>query len=152
MRDGVHRHGSKRRDLHHIWAFFVTMEKCPYMREWDSVWDLRGLSFKGIIYVFLIKAKLKALTRWYLVASHLSRLFPNSSPSCFWGCYSCRTMHHIWWEYPRLRGFWIRVYVLLRWVTGVPVPQKPRIALLNDPPEKVLWATQKYIFFYSLGS
>lgn len=56
--------------------------------------------YKGILNVSKLEANGKVLTRWYVVLTCLSKLYPNSSPLCFRGCHMLGTMFHVWWEYP----------------------------------------------------
>ena len=90
--------------------------------------------------------------RWYLVPSRLAAMFPTSSPLCFRNCQAQGTMLHVWWECPRIRGFWNRILCLIRKVTGVPVVKSPHIALLGYDIPRVSKSIQKLIAFMLIGA
>lgn len=43
-------------------------------------------------------------------------------------------MLHVWWECPKIRHFWNRVFLMFRKMTGLPIEQQPHLALRNDFP------------------
>ena len=61
-------------------------------------------------------------------------------------------MLHIWWECPKIRGFWNKIFHLLRKVTGFPVVKSPQIALLGVRIPQAPKITQKLIDFMLLGA
>lgn len=117
------------------------MSKLPYMEAWErDLQDTWGLeewhktetrAHKGIVTISLIEANVKVLMRWYLVPTRLAVMFPTSSPLCFRACQALGSMLHIWWGCPKIRGFWNKIFYLIRRVTGIPVTKSPQIALLN---------------------
>lgn len=54
-------------------------------------------SYKGITNIALFKVKVKILTRWYYVPSWLARIYPDTSPMCYRGCFQVGSMYHICW-------------------------------------------------------
>lgn len=94
--------------------------KLTYMTLWETElredWDLNTWhtaffrSYKGILNTSLSEACLKVITRWYMTPYRLSRIFPSASPLCFRGCHLVGTMSHIWWDCPRIRDFWNKVF------------------------------------------
>lgn len=116
-------------------------------------WHRRGTrAFQGIINISLIEANLKVLMRWYLVPSRLATMFSSASPLCFRDCQAQGSMLHIWWECPRLRGFWNKVLARIRKVSGLPVTKSPQVALLNAPIPRIAKHTQKLITLMLLGA
>lgn len=79
-------------------------------------------------------------------------MFPTSSPLCLRGCQAQGSMLHIWWDYSKIRGFWNKIFYLIRRVTGIPVTKSPQIALLNVHAPKTPKYTQKLISFMLLGA
>lgn len=61
-------------------------------------------------------------------------------------------MIHIWWECPKLHGFWNKVFHLIRRVTGCAIPQMPAIALLNGLASCIPKITRKLILFILTGA
>lgn len=106
--------------------------KFPYMEAWErdlqetwglEEWHKRGTrAFKGILNISLIEANLKVLMRWYLVPSRLALMFASTSPLCFRDCQAQGSMLHIWWECPRLRGYWNKIFNLIRRVSHYEIP------------------------------
>lgn len=117
--------------------------KFPYMEAWESdlqvTWDLEdwhqaiSRAFKGKTNVSLVEANLKVITRWYLVPTRLAILFPSASPLCFSECPTLGYMIHVWWECPKITGFWSIMFSLIRKVSGHSVPKFAQEALLNFP-------------------
>lgn len=90
--------------------------------------------------------------RWYLVPTRLAAMLPSTSPLCFRGCQGIGSMIHIWWECPRIRGFWNRVFHIIWKVTGCAISQTPAIALLNGFLPHVSKITHKLILFILTGT
>lgn len=128
-------------------ALAELIEKTSYIQSWERDlgfnWDLDtwhsrfSSAFKGILNISLIEADLKVMSRWYLVPTRLAKFYPQSSPLCFRGCGHLGSLLHILWECPKIRGFWNKLFQLIRRVTGSIVPQKPTIALLNEKIPKL---------------
>lgn len=128
-------------------ALAESVEKASYMQSWERDlgldWDLDtwhsrfSSAYKGILNISLIEADLKVLSRWYLVPTRLAKFYPQSSPLCFRGCGHLGSLLHILWECPRIRGYWNKLFQLIRRVTGSVVPQIPTIALLNQKIPKL---------------
>lgn len=136
--------------------------KTKFMLEWErdlqESWDLEHWhktffrSFKGILNISLIEASLKVITRWYLTPSRLSLMYPSVSPLCFRGCHMKGTMMHIWWECPKIRSFWNKIFHIISKVTALTVPKSPLTALLNHQIPGAPKYTHKLIFFILLGA
>lgn len=136
--------------------------KLPYMKAWEEElgmdcevedWNKAfARSYAGIRNASLIEANLKVMTRWYLVPSRLAKMFPSSSPQCFRDCKLTGTMAHVWWECPRIRNVWNKVFHVIFKVTGHRLQNSPGIALLNWPIPKISKSTQKLIQFIFLGT
>lgn len=136
--------------------------KAPFMLEWEEdtqeSWDLDSWhraffrSFKGILNISLIEASLKVITRWYMTPSRLSSMFPSVSPLCFRGCHMRGTMMHIWWDCPKIRGFWNKIFQIISKVMALTIPKFPLTDLLNQLIPKVPKFSQKLIFFILLGT
>lgn len=108
-------------------------------------------SYKGIKNVSLIEASLKVVTRWYLVPTRIHKMFPSSSSLCFRGCHRPGSMLHIWWECPKLRSTWHKVFHMIFKVTEIRIPRQAAIALLNSKVPNIPKHTQQLIFFILLG-
>ena len=123
-------------------------------QEWDPEqwYSTMTRAYKGVLNVALIEASLKVITRWYLVPERLHQCFPSSSPLCFRDCSHRGSFLHVWWECPKIRGFWNRVFHLIRKVTGVPVAQSPHVALLNFAPAEASKSQKRLIHFMLLGA
>lgn len=137
--------------------------KFSYMEAWErdlqetwnlEEWHRRGTrAFQGIfLNISLIEANMKVLMRWYLLPSRLATMFSSASPLCFRDCQAQGSMLHIWWECLRLRGFWNKVFAIIRKVSGLPVTKSPQVALLNAPIPRTAKHTQKLITFMLLGA
>lgn len=61
-------------------------------------------------------------------------------------------MAHIWWECPKIRPFWKRMFNLILKVTDHQVPRTPAVALLNAPIPKTHKFTRNLIHFILLGA
>lgn len=122
--------------------------------SWDTnTWYSKfQKAFKGITNVSLIKANAKILTRWYNVPLRLAKIFPGRSPLCFRGCGLTGSLYHIWWECPRIRGLWNRIFSLIREVTDLFVTKTPEIALLNGSPLGCPRHPRTLIHFILLGT
>lgn len=124
----------------------------------QDFWDLEHWhktffrSFKGILNISLIEASLKVITRWYLTPSRLSIMYPSVSPLCFRGCNMKGTMIHIWWECPKIRSFWTKIFQIISKVTALTVPRSPLTALLNHQIPGAPKYKHKLIFFILLGA
>ena len=136
--------------------------KLPHMLAWErelhDEWDLKDWcgnfirSIKGFMSVPLMEANVKIFTRWYLVPLKLASIYPSSSPLCFRGCHGVGSMIHTWWECPRIRGYWNKVFHIIRRVTGCNLHQSPAIALLNGFIPQVQKVTRKLILFILTGA
>lgn len=136
--------------------------KTPYMLAWEAdlqlTWDLdtwhkaMGSSFRGILNISLVEANLKVFTRWYLTPTRLSAMYPSTSPLCFRGCQLRGSMLHVWWECPKIRSFWNKIFHIASKITGLAIPRSPATALLNHLPSKASKSTRKLIFFIFLGA
>lgn len=62
-------------------------------QNWQT-WTLR--IHKGIVNVALVEARYKEYSKWYLVPEHLLKMYPVSSPLCFWKCGQVGTVLHGW--------------------------------------------------------
>lgn len=143
-------------------ALSTPTSKLTYMTEWErdlgESWDLEiwnrmnTRAYKGMVNIALIEANTKVLTRWYLVPSKLALMFPSSSPLCFRNCQAQGTVLHIWWECPKIRGFWNGIFHLIRKITDTPIPKSPQIALLNGNIPKISKTTAKLIAFILTGA
>lgn len=132
--------------------------KTPYMLGWETdfaqEWDLevwhRNSSrvYKGVLNTALVEVNVKVMTRWYLVPFKLAKLYPTASPLCFRGC----DMLHVWWDCPKFRGFWNKIFSLIQKITGLPIAMSSLVALLNFPVESVSKSMQHLIFFILLGA
>lgn len=137
-------------------------EKATYMLSWERnigfEWDLVTwhshftCAYKGILNISLAEADLKVISRWYLVPTHPAKFYPRSSPLCFRGCGHLGSLLHIFWECPRIRGYWKKIFNLIRKVTGKTVPQNPIIALLNQKIPKLPKSDQIPIHFILIGA
>lgn len=122
------------------------------MHAWDSnlqvSWDTETWhknffqAYRGIHNTALIEAYLKVVTRWYLVPTR------SSSPLCATQGF----MLHICWECPKSRGFWNRIFHMIRKVTGCQIPKDLSTPLLNDHIPDTNRATQDQFFFRFLGA
>lgn len=83
---------------------------------------------------------------------HLSKYYPQSSPLCFRGCGHLGSLPHTLCEYPRIRGYWNKIFNLIHKTTGIVVKWDPTIALLNSRIPKVPKSTQALIHFIFLGA
>lgn len=79
-------------------------------------------------------------------------LYPATSPLCFRGCNLRGDMLHSWWECPKIRGFWNKMFSLIGKVPSIPVQKSPHIALLNSSVESAHKNMQRLIFFILLGT
>lgn len=61
-------------------------------------------------------------------------------------------MHHIWWECPKIRTFWIRCFWVLRKLMGLPIAQQPHLTLLNDLPPGWPRPMKHLVYFNLLAS
>lgn len=156
---------AERRNFDHLSIACSASSKTSYMKAWENdfqfQWGLDSWSsaslraYKGIQNVSLIEANLKVLTRWYLTLSKLFRMFPSANPLCFRGCEMVGSMAHVWWECPRLRSFWKKVFNLIFKVTGLQVPRTPEVALLNaciPKTSKLSWILIHFIFLGATGT
>lgn len=108
--------------------------KTPYMLGWETdfaqEWDLevwhRNSSrvYKGVLNTALVEVNVKVMTRWYLVPFKLAKLYPTASPLCFRGC----DMLHVWWDCPKFRGFWNKIFSLIQKITGLPIAMSSLVA------------------------
>lgn len=115
-------------------------EKFEYMKRWEAdlqesieldEWHKKGQgATKSIINISLI-ANFKVLMRWYMVPARLATFLPEASPRCFCGCGQLGTMYHIWWQCPKVRRYWIRVYNFIYTLTQVNLIKSPKRALLG---------------------
>ena len=136
--------------------------KLPHMLAWEkelnNEWDLSDWyknytrSIKGYVNVSLIEANIKMYTRWYLVPVKLTSMYPTTSPLCFRGCHGLGSMIHIWWECPKIRGYWNKVFNIIRRVTGCNLHQSPTIALLNGMLPLTSKVTRKLILYIMTGA
>lgn len=55
----------------------------------------------------------------------------GASPKIFRGCRQDGTTYHIWWQCPKVRRFWIRVYNLIFTLTQINLIKPPKHALLG---------------------
>lgn len=92
------------------------------------------------------------MTRWYLTPAKLATIYPTVNPKCFRGCQLTGSMAHIWWECPRIRSFWNKMFALIQKVTNYQIPRTPAIALLNANLPKTPKTTCKLIHFMLLGA
>lgn len=102
--------------------------------------------------ISLTEANLKVFTRWYLVPTILALMFPSSSPFCFRDCQAQGSMIHIWLECPRIRGFWNKLFNLIRKITDLSIPKSPQIALLNGHIPNIPKHSGKLIYFMLTGA
>lgn len=82
---------------------------------------------------------------------HLSRMYPNSSALCFWGCRQVGLIFHTWWSCCNVKYFCIWVYALIYSANMVYIIKDPRIALLNEPVEGAFRKTQTNLFYVPSG-
>lgn len=128
------------------------MGKGPFPRVGSEgmVWS----SFKGISRhpkcLFLIEANLKDMTQWYLFPLIFAKFYPLASPLCFRDCSHIGSVLHIWWECPKIRGLWNKIFSMVRKVTEIQVTKSPHIALLNVPIEKASTIKKWLIHFIFL--
>lgn len=92
------------------------------------------------------------MSRWYLVPTHLAKYYPQSSPLCFRGCGHLGTLLHTLWEYPRIRGYWNKIFQFIRKTIGIAVNQDPTIALINRRISKIPKLAKTLIHFILLGA
>lgn len=71
---------------------------------------------------------------------------------CFRGCNPRGDMLDVWWECPKIRSFWKKIFSLIRKVANVPVQKSPHIALLKLPVESPFKSMERLIFFILLGT
>lgn len=62
------------------------------------------------------------------------------------------SMLHIWWNCPKIRRFWNKIFQIVSKVTGLLVPKSPTTALLNIHIPTITKYSQKRIFLICLGS
>lgn len=122
-------------DLHHTWS----------IEEWHRA---SMAASKGILNIALIEANMKVLMRWYMVPLKISKIYPSASPMCFRNCGHIGSMLHIWWDCPRIRGLWNRIFHTIRKITGFPIQKSPQLALLNFPCPKIPKVVQRLMFIF----
>lgn len=138
------------------------IEKPSYAMGWEqdlqvswneNMWFSKfQKAFKGISNVALIEANAKIIKHWYNVPLRVAKIFPGSSPLRFRSCGLTGSLYHIWWECPRIRGLWNKVFSSICKVTGIPVPKTPEIALLNGNPVGCAKPLQTLVHFILLGT
>lgn len=122
-------------------------EKLEYMKRWeadlqesiklDEWYTIAQGATKSIIVTSLIEANNKIIMRWYMVLASLATFIPEASPRCFRGCGRLGTMYHVWWQCPKVRHYWIRVYNFMYTLTQVNLVKSPRQALSGTKVESV---------------
>lgn len=105
-------------------------EKATYMLNWERdlqiEWDLDTWhtnvirSYRGILNNYLVEGDLKFSSRWYLVLTRLTKFYFQSAPHCFRGCGHIGSLFHTLWECPKIRGYWNRIFNLIRKSTALP--------------------------------
>lgn len=95
-------------DLQHTWS----------IEEWHRA---STAASKGILNIALIEANLKVLMRWYMVPLKLSKIYPNASPMCFRNYGHVGSMLHIWWDCPRIRDLWNKIFNIIKKITELPI-------------------------------
>lgn len=113
-------HGNERGISLIYLALAESMEKTSYMLGWerdlDFEWDLDTWllcfirSFKGLHNISLIEANLKVISHWYMVPTRLAKIYLADSPLCFRECGHTGSLLHIFWQCPRIRGFWNQIF------------------------------------------
>lgn len=103
--------------------------KLPYQLSWEAdlgetidenIWSKWStMVHKGILNTSLVEANYKVFSRWYLVTTRITKIYPDASPHCFRGCGPEGTMLHTWWTCPKIKRFWIRIFNLVYSMTGV---------------------------------
>lgn len=97
-------------------------------RDWHSI-ALPAL--RPLINTSIIEANYKVLLRWYMVLARLVTYIPGASSKCFRGCGQEGTAYHIWWQFPKVKRFWVRVYNSIFSVTQMNLTKFPKHALLG---------------------
>lgn len=143
-------------------ALARAVSKTLFMREWETdlqqEWTLTEwhrasvAASKGIINIALVEANLKILMRWYMVPTRIAKIYPNASPLCFRNCGHIGSMIHIWWECPKIRGLWNKIFHIIRKITNIPIPKTPQYALLNFFNPDIPKLAQNLIRFILLGA
>lgn len=143
-------------------ALAETSKKPSYALSWewdveisweaDTSYRLFQWSFKGIVNVSLIEARVKLITHWSRVPSCLAKIYLGSLPLCFQGFGHMGSLFHTWWQCSCIRDFWNRIFCLLCRVTGLAVPKAPKITLLNNKPFGCSKCLQKLIHFILLDA
>lgn len=116
---------------------------------WHSCLSRAG---KGPLNLSLIEANLKIILRWYLVPSRLSKAYPQVSPLCFRGCDLMGSIFHIFWECPRIRSFWNKVFHMIRKITGTEIAQDPFVAILGILPSGIPKHIKSLINFFLIAT
>lgn len=62
------------------------------------------------------------------------------------------TMTHVFWECPKIRTFWFRIFGIIRRITNIPLQQLPEYALLGHRVPKAPKHTQALIGYIFLGA
>lgn len=142
-------------------SLFTPTQKQPYMQacERDLDCEVEPESWSSRLQ-FSQKANLNEqylqqrllLRRWYLVTTRLARMYQTASTECFRDCKLHGTMLHIWWECPKIRNFWNKLFSMLYKLTGSPIKQRPHLAQLHDFPSGLPRPMKCLVYFVLLAA
>lgn len=62
-----------------------------------------------------------------MTPARLAKIYPKVKALCFRGCKLLGTIAHVWWECPRIRTYWKRIFNLIKGATGERFPGLPSL-------------------------
>lgn len=101
----------------------------------DEAWThINELAHVSSISSSVQETSFKILSMWYRTPDIIHKIFPTSPNTC-WRCqHSVGTLMHIWWDCPRIRGYWSQISSTINQITNTKIPCKPEIFLLHAHP------------------
>ena len=121
-----------------IYSFLIEaecLEMPPYIKKWEEELG-SSLSTTELKQIWkrvhtssanskLVELNYKCLMRWYITPDKAHKFKKEASELCWRGCRQIGNMAHIWWQCPRIKGYWRRVRQIITEVTDIEIPDDP---------------------------
>lgn len=100
----------------------------------DQLTHLYQLIHSSSIDPKTLETNYKILSCWYQVPADLARIYPFTPEHCWRGCGNRAMLHHLWWDCPVIRPFWVDIRSQIKDILGLDIPLSPVHFDLHIPP------------------
>lgn len=92
---------------------------------WKFLHHLYHLTHSSSFQTKMQENSVKLLTWCYWVPSKIVTMYPSMSILCWRGSRHHETLHHIWWECPNIRSFWLDMKAHIKSILDMDIPNSP---------------------------